>query len=147
MKNVVNRTIMTKKTKFFLFAAFAMILSSCTRTSTEAQYFVNNTLADNIIISCTYYIRQNGDNGVKKDSMMYVKTIDAGKQERLFLSDAYWYINPEDLFARMDVLSLKGNTLIHDAHLQRTLWNSEIERQMIDRYHAHDIQKFILVIQ
>jgi hypothetical protein len=137
------------KTKLFLFALFAALLSGCTQTSIEVQFFVNNTRSENIVVSYTYYYAHwTEEDGNKKDSVMSKQTIGAGKQEQLFIYDRYWTAgSAESLFARFDVLSQQGDTLLHDAHLQRALWHAEIEHQMLSRYHHHDIEKCILEVQ
>ena len=138
------------KTKLFLFVVLAALISSCTQTSIEVQFFVNNTRSENIVVSYTYccYARWTEEDGNKKDSVMSKQTIGAGKQEQLFVYDRYWTAgSAESLFTRFDVLSQQGDTLLHDAHLQRALWHAKTEHQMLSRYHHHDIMKCILEVQ
>ena len=54
---------------------------------------------------------------------------------------------PESQFYRLDVLNPSGDTLLHDAHLQYDYWVQEVERELLNRYHAHDIVKFTLVVK
>lgn len=139
------------KKQFLFILCLVCVVTACTQTSDECQFFIDNRLSEDVevLYTCRNYL--SGDSVIPQGNAIRIDTVPAQQNKQLLIGEQYGG-SPSFVFTHFTVRKLNNDTIFS--------WTTEDKDETMDeawiystevvdktRYWRHFIHKSILIIE